>query len=140
MLVVTVPEELTAKRRARPSVPSTWYLWPRPRRFVGCLVRQKEGEKKREGNIEREKDRNREVKTKGNKTKRYVRKEKKRAGGRKRNSKASPASFSVGRNRETGERWRKKNWFQKAARVYRIYTVIYKNNKCSNVYNGEMIN
>lgn len=81
--------------------------------MFSSLEGRREKEKEREEGRERE----REVKTKGNKTKRCGRKEKKRAGGRKRNS---PANLSVGRNRETSERWRKKNWFQKAARVYTV--------------------
>lgn len=116
MLVATVPEELTAKRRARPSVPSTWYLWPRPRRFVGCFVREKEGERKKEK--EREKDRKRESRQREIRRNTMRGRSRKEQAGVKRNNKASPAGLSVGRNRETGERWRKKNWFQKAARVY----------------------
>lgn len=83
---------------------------------LGREREKKERERERKGETKTE----REVKTKGNKTKHYVRREKKRAGGRKRSIKASPARLSVGRNRETGERWRKKNWFQKAARVYTV--------------------
>lgn len=84
----------------------------------------------------REKERKRGIKTKGNKTKHCGRKEKKRAGGRKRNGKASPASLSVGRNRETGERWRKKNWFlrKRGKGIYHDIRIT------SNVHNGEMIN
>lgn len=57
-----------------------------------------EGRREEERKKGRARGRNREVKTKGNKTKHYARKEKKRAGGRKRNGKASPAGLSVGRN------------------------------------------
>lgn len=86
--------------------------------MFSALEGRREKERKKARGRERKRKKEREVKTKGNKTKHYVRKEKKRTGGRKRNNKANPASLSVGRNRETGERWRKKNWFQKAARVY----------------------